>query len=108
AHRVSYELAHGAIENDLHVLHKCDNPRCVNPAHLFLGSELDNARDRTQKGRSFHPVGEVHPMCKYSDEQIAEIRERYAQGGVTYAQLADAYNSTKAYIGSIVRREVRS
>lgn len=51
-HRVAWSITNGPIPGDLHVLHKCDNPSCVNPAHLFLGTQCDNNRDRDRKGRT--------------------------------------------------------
>ncbi|MGH0033016.1 MAG: HNH endonuclease [Myxococcota bacterium] len=56
AHRIAWGLANGADPGDAHVLHRCDNPPCVNPAHLFLGDAAANAQDRHQKGRSAIPV----------------------------------------------------
>lgn len=74
AHRLAWELFNGVIHNGLCVLHRCDVPQCVNPAHLFLGTVLDNNTDRTTKGRSGAARGEHHPSAKLTNEQVIEIR----------------------------------
>lgn len=71
AHRVSYELFNGQIPNGLCVLHKCDNPQCTNPKHLFLGTNADNNADKAQKGRALK--GETHSMAKLSEKQVRKI-----------------------------------
>ena len=74
AHRVAHELYVGAIPLGLHVLHKCDNRRCVNPDHLFLGTHQDNMRDRNQKGRQAHNVGETGGGSKLTRQKILQIK----------------------------------
>lgn len=108
-HRISWLLAHGEVPPDgLFVLHKCDNRRCVNPNHLFLGTHTDNMRDMFAKGRDNHPTGESHGGCKLSDAQVAEIRELYLKGNVTHRQLGLRFNVAHSQIGFIVRHEQRT
>lgn len=77
AHRFSYELHNGPILNGLHVLHRCDNPPCCNPEHLFLGTQADNAHDMYAKGRGAkntgHP-GTSHAMAKLTEDAVRTIR----------------------------------
>jgi hypothetical protein len=76
AHRVAYRLTHGPIPDGLYVCHTCDNPPCVNPAHLFSGTATDNMQDASRKGRIRAPVyhGEGHPSAILTASQVAEIR----------------------------------
>jgi hypothetical protein len=74
SHRVAYALSAGAISNEIDVLHRCDNPSCCNPSHLFLGTHTDNMRDKVSKGRSNNPSREHHPMAKLSPESVDDIR----------------------------------
>jgi hypothetical protein len=71
AHRVAWELYCGSIPEGMCVLHNCDNQLCVNPNHLFLGTQLDNIRDRNNKGRTAH---------RLTEEQVLEIRTLYSGG----------------------------
>ncbi len=74
AHRVSYELEHGSIPQGACIRHSCDNPRCVNPAHLIPGTTQDNVNDRVTKGRSKNLAGELHANSKLSAREVKEIR----------------------------------
>lgn len=80
SHRLAWELIHGKIQKGLEICHKCDNPPCCNPNHLFLGTHLDNMRDSKEKGRNSHgPVlyGETHPLSKLTYKDVEEIRKIY-------------------------------
>lgn len=83
AHRLAYQLQHGVAVVTKLVLHTCDNPRCVRPSHLFLGTQLDNRRDCKKKGRTAHPDlrGENHNQARLSWADVREIRKTYARGG---------------------------
>jgi hypothetical protein len=108
SHRVAYQIANGSIPNGLCVLHKCDNPPCVNPAHLFVGTHADNVHDKCKKGRASFIAhkGEEHGRAKLNDAQVRQIRERYTAGGVTHRELAREYGVNQSVIGDIVRREL--
>lgn len=169
-HRFSYELFKGPIPHGMFVCHKCDNPPCCNPDHLFTGTNSDNMRDCVQKGRHIVPLRDLGIKLTWqvlTDEQIAEIkmlinkglrneeiaraygisgstiqdirtgrthskigpsitkrqqpikhgkklvesdvlaiRAKYAQGDITYAELATQYSVNSTNIGAIIRREV--
>lgn len=79
AHRVAWVLAGNEIPDGLCVLHKCDNPPCVNPAHLFVGTRGDNSRDMLAKGRNVAPRGERCAAAKLTSQQVLEIRRRFGQ-----------------------------
>ncbi len=74
AHRFSFAVHRGAVVDGMCVCHTCDNPLCVNPSHLFLGTSGDNNRDRAKKNRSFRPVGELKSTHKLSTDQVALLR----------------------------------
>lgn len=85
AHRVAYILAFGDIDQDVMVLHRCDNPACVNPAHLFLGTHSDNMADRDAKDRVRH--GNRHAFAKVTDRIVRRILELHFVYGLSIGQI---------------------
>lgn len=79
AHRVVYEICVGPIPKGLLGCHTCDNPPCVNPNHIFLGTNKDNQQDAKLKGRKWTPGGEDHYLAKLTDQTVIEARQRYDQ-----------------------------
>jgi hypothetical protein len=100
AHRVSYELHFGLIPEGTLVCHSCDNPACVNPNHLFLGKDLDNARDRDQKGRSNH-AGEHNGNAKLTRKQVFEIIE-LRKKGLLHREIAQQFGVATNTVTQIV------
>ena len=128
AHRVAYQLMRGDIPAGLFVLHDCpngDNPTCVNPAHLWLGTPADNSADMVRKGRQgslvhperlargdrsgarLHPEtrprGEAHVRAKLTENNVREIHTRHANGEAARA-LAREYGVSRAAINAIIKR----
>lgn len=103
AHRVAWELANGPIPDGFCVLHRCDNPPCVNPAHLFLGTHADNVADKIAKGRQ--PVGEDAGPSKLTESQVRSIRGRYAAGGVSQKQLGRENGVAQGVIWCVIHRK---
>lgn len=100
AHRVSWIVAYGDIPSGMMVLHKCDNPPCCNPHHLFLGTNDDNMKDRDEKGRV--AKGEKNGMAKLSKLDVQEIRRQYSTGTTTQKELGSVFGVTRSTIGFIV------
>lgn len=97
AHRYSWILHYGKIQKGKFVLHKCDNGSCVNPKHLFLGTQKDNVYDMTKKGRYANRI--------LTNDQIKEIKETYKFRVMTQEMLAQKYKVNPMTIGRIIRKE---
>jgi len=94
AHRLSYLINVGPIPNGMFVCHSCDNPGCVNPAHLFLGTNATNMADCHRKGR--------WPNSRLTDPQVTEIQRRYIAGGTSTGLLAGVYGVSDGHIQRII------
>lgn len=108
AHRVSYQLYYGEFDETLYVLHKCDNRKCVNPEHLFLGTALDNARDMISKNRhleSYSKIqfkkGELHPSAKITTKDVEEIRKLIDSRIMTQTKIAASYGISSMQVSRI-------
>jgi hypothetical protein len=101
AHRVSWKLYYGYVPKGLCVLHRCDNPPCTNPKHLFLGTRGDNNRDKVKKWR--HLYGEKHHATTLSQTQVAQIKKYGGQRLIPFMHLAKIFNVTEMTIHNIVK-----
>ena len=106
-HRIVYSLEYGDIPEGLEVLHRCDNPPCININHLFLGTQADNTRDASAKGRMSHPHfaarGEAHHNAKLTWPEVNEIRRLYKPWVCTASDLAQRFRVSVPTIKMIVR-----
>ena len=78
AHRESHEMANGGIPDGLHILHSCDNRKCVNPGHLRAGTNQENVQDAMERSR--YRYGARHPCAKLTHEQVVSLKERWVCG----------------------------
>ena len=121
AHRVAWMITQSPIPHDICACHRCDNPCCVNPSHLFLGTHADNSADREVKKRSNPPRGDnhhsrIHPEriargeaqggAKLTVSKVLDIRARHAAGGITQRQLAILFGVCFQSINLIVHRKI--
>lgn len=121
AHRVMWKIIHGPIPPGIQVLHRCDNPACINPSHLWLGSNRDNVSDRHAKGRDGAAFGDAngsrrfpelrrrgihHDNAKLTDEQVREIRRRFQNGNVTKASLARRFKVCNSLVGMVIAKQI--
>ncbi len=104
AHRVAWQMFRGPIPDGMHVLHRCDNRRCVNFDHLFLGTNADNVADREAKGRNVVKRGDEHGSAKLSAADVREILGR--TGRQNQYDTAEDFGVSQALISKIQRREI--
>jgi len=107
SHRLSWESSNGSIPDGMKICHSCDNPSCVRPSHLFLGTSLDNSQDALKKGRLHKQAatlrrlwkdrwcitmrGEQHPSHRLTEEKVREIRSTYQRGVFGYKRLVKKF-----------------
>lgn len=101
--RVIYMSAVGPIKEGHLICHSCDNPACVNPAHLFAGTPQKNSDDMKDKGRSFRPKGTLHPMAKLNEEDVSIIRELYFEYRLSQYKIASLFSVSQPQVSHITR-----
>jgi hypothetical protein len=106
AHRLAWMIKNGPIPRGLCVCHKCDNPLCVKPAHLFLGTYKDNNQDMKRKGRG--KGNATGCRDKLTTREVISIRKEHASGCVSYSALARKYGVARWSVSRIVRRKIRA
>lgn len=109
-HRLSWIAHHGGIPQGICVLHRCDNPLCINPKHLFLGTRHDNNVDKTLKGRQARGVGhgksgEDNHFSKITTAHVQAIRDSYALGRLTQSEIATQYGISQSQVSNIVTKK---
>lgn len=102
AHRTSWEMENGPIPPGMHVCHHCDNPPCVRPDHLFLGTASDNMQDRNAKGRHYSTKGEGNGHAKLAASDVPRVKQM-AKAGQSYREIAGSLGVSRSSIAHIVK-----
>lgn len=103
AHRISWEDANGIeVPDGLVVMHTCDNPACIEPSHLSVGTQKDNVADQIAKRRYVRGWGSTHALSKLTEEQAQEIRRRFDAGGITKAALAREFGLSATGVWRVI------
>jgi hypothetical protein len=105
AHVFSYELHFRPVGEGMEVMHSCDNPGCVNPAHLRQGTHLENMQDLKERGHVNYRSGEEHPMAKLNWKMVHQIRDEYIPKYGSIVRLGRKHNVSAAAISSIVHNK---
>jgi len=103
AHRFSWIIHNGEIPSGKWILHKCDNPSCVNPEHLFIGDRQNNIKDMMNKNRQYRPIGSKNSQATIERESAIKIRTLYVAGEYPYPRLMRMFGLSKSQISRIVR-----
>lgn len=111
AHRVAWELTNGPVPAGYCVLHRCDNPKCVRPDHLFLGTQRDNVLDMIKKNRDnsgfvrVSTIGVNNAKAKLAERDVLKIRELAAKGDMTHSEIAKLFGVTRNAISCVISRK---
>lgn len=114
AHRIAWEIAFGPIPEGMFICHKCDNPPCCNPSHLFIGTPAENLADRDMKGRKPPPeshrhitplLGELNGRAKITEDQVTEIRQRFLDTKDSISAISRDYGISDVMAGLIIRNQ---
>lgn len=105
AHRVIFRNVVAPIPKGMCVLHKCDNPKCVRPEHLFLGTKADNNVDRDSKGRGRALKGSMNGIAKLTEDKVRRMRRLYRIPGVSQRMLAKEFNISQMNVFRILKGE---